>query len=80
MPFIGSGAAKRLPLRRGDVLITKFDETAVRTGHVNHKEIATWIKRGVEVHSVANLHAKVYVFGQTPFVGFANASATMKSS
>lgn len=33
-----------------------------------------FIKRGVEVHAVANLHAKCYVFGRTAIVGSANVS------
>lgn len=80
VPFLGKGAAKRLPLRRGDVLITKFDLAAVRAGLVNPREVVAFIKRGVEVHSVANLHAKVYVFGRTAFVGSANVSASSEDS
>jgi len=80
VPFLGRGAARRLPLRRGDVLITKFDLAAVRAGLVNPREVVAFIKRGVEVHSVANLHAKVYVFGRTAFVGSANVSASSEDS
>jgi hypothetical protein len=75
VPFIGTGAARRLPLRHGDVLVTTFNQAAVRGGLVNPKEIVAFIKRGVEVHSVANLHAKVYVFGRKAFVGSANVSS-----
>src|SRR6266567_7372820 len=80
VPFLGTGAAKRLPLKRGDVLITKFDLATVRAGQVNPSEVVAFIKRGVEVHSVANLHAKVYVFGRVAFVGSANVSASSEDS
>jgi hypothetical protein len=63
-------------LRRGDVLVTKFDAASIRSGLVNPREIVTFIKRGVEVHSVSNLHAKVYVFGRIAVVGSANVSAS----
>jgi hypothetical protein len=76
VPFIGSGATKRLPLRRGDILVTKFDRASISSGMVDPREIVAFIKRGVEVHSVANLHAKVYIFGRTAVVGSANLSAT----
>lgn len=76
VPFVGTGATKRLPLRRGDVLVTKFDMGSIRSGLVNPREIAAYIKRGVEVHSVGNLHAKVYVFGRAAVVGSANLSAS----
>lgn len=74
VPFVGSGAAKRLRLRQGDTLVTRFDEAAIRTGLVDPREIVHFIKRGVEVHAVSNLHAKVYVRGRTAIVTSANLS------
>jgi hypothetical protein len=74
VPFVGSGAAKRLRLRRGDTLITRFDEAAIRVGLVDPREIVRFINRGVEVHAVSNLHAKVYVRGHTAIVTSANLS------
>lgn len=76
VPFIGSRASERLPLRRGDILVTKFDRAAIASGHVDPREIVGYIKKGVEVHSVRNLHAKVYVFGRIAIVGSANVSAS----
>jgi hypothetical protein len=75
VPFIGRGAADQLPLRRGDVLVTKFDRPSIRAGLIDPREIVAFIKRGVEVHTIGNLHAKVYVFGRTAFVASANISA-----
>lgn len=76
VPYLGPGAARRLPLRSGDVLVTCCSESTARAGLVDPREIVVFIKRGVEVHSVSNLHAKVYVFGRRAIVGSANVSAT----
>ena len=76
VPYLGPGAAKRLPLRAGDVIVTCCAESTARAGLVDPREIVAFINRGVEVHSVSNLHAKVYVFGRRAIVGSANVSAT----
>ena len=73
--FIGGGATTRLPLRRGDTLVTRCDEAAVRAGLVDPRELLRYLKRGVDVHAVANLHAKVFVLGGIAFVGSANLSS-----
>lgn len=76
VPYFGSGASKLLPLRAGSQLVVKFDREAVQCGQVNPTEVVHLIKRGVEVHACANLHAKVFVFGNTAIVGSANVSAS----
>jgi hypothetical protein len=76
VPYFGSGATELLPLRAGSQLVVKFDREAVQCGQVNPKEIVRLIKRGVEVHACANLHAKVFVFGNTAIVGSANVSTS----
>lgn len=72
--FIGTGAAAQLPLRAGDTLVTRCDEAAVKAGLVDPRELRVYLNRGVDVHAVANLHAKVFVLGQKAFVGSANVS------
>lgn len=79
VPFLGTGAAQRLLLRDRDVLVTKFDTAAIRAGLVSPREVVAFIKRGVEVHSVRNLHAKVYVFGDVAIVSSANVSASSET-
>jgi hypothetical protein len=74
VPYFGSGASTLLPLRAGSCLIVKFDRQSVQAGQVNPREIVHLIKRGVEVHACANLHAKVFVFGNVAIVGSANVS------
>jgi hypothetical protein len=76
VPFIGAGAISRLPLKQGDVLVCRFDKNAVRAGLVDPREILKYLKRGVDVHAVANLHAKVFVIGTSAFVGSTNVSAS----
>jgi hypothetical protein len=74
VPFIGKGAAALLPIPGGSVLVTRFSEAAVRAGQVDPTEILKFLTNKVKVHADNNLHAKVYVFGRTCFIGSANAS------
>ena len=73
-PYFGSGATDLLKLQRGNILVVKFDREAIGSGQVDPREVIKAIKQGVEVHSCSNLHAKVYVFGQTAVIGSANVS------
>lgn len=75
VPFLGAGASDRLPLRRGDLLVTRFDDAAIRGGLVDPREVVKYLRRGVEVHAVTNLHAKVFAFGDCAIVGSTNVSA-----
>lgn len=72
--YFGRGAANLLPLKQGSVLVIDFSEASVKSGRVDPAEVLRLIKHGVEVHSVSNLHAKVFVAGQTVFIGSTNAS------
>jgi hypothetical protein len=76
VPYFGTGASKLLPLRPGSRLVLKFDRGSVQSGQVNPKEVIRLIKDGVEVHACANLHAKVFVFGDITILGSANVSAS----
>ena len=72
--YFGKGASQLLPLKRGSVLVVDFSPAAVQSGRVCPSEIQILLKRDVEVHSVANLHAKVFVVGDAVFVGSTNVS------
>lgn len=74
VPYFGTGASKQLPLKPGSCLVVRFDRSSVQSGQVNPKEIIRLIKRGVDVHACANLHAKVFVFGNTAIIGSTNVS------
>jgi phospholipase D-like protein len=80
VPYFGSGASKLLPLKKGGTLVVRFDREAVRCGQVNPKEVIRLMKDGVEVHACANLHAKVFVFGNTAIVGSTNVSSSSANS
>jgi hypothetical protein len=75
VPYVSPGAAKRLPLKPGDVLITRFDDATIMAGQTDPKAIARYIRKGVEVHSEPWLHAKVYVSSTRAVISSANVSA-----
>jgi len=78
--YFGSGASDRLPLKRGSTLVVNMGDNAVRNGLTKPSEILAMLKRGIDVHSVANLHAKVFVIGSRAFVGSANVSNNSANS
>ncbi|MDR7555725.1 MAG: hypothetical protein QN157_08965 [Armatimonadota bacterium] len=74
VPYFGTGGADLLPLRRGSLLVVRFDTEAIKTGQTNPSEIIRLLNRGVEVHACRNLHAKVFVFGDTAVIASSNVS------
>lgn len=72
--YLGTGAANRLPLKKGSILVVDASESAVKSGQTNPAELMRFRKRGVRVFSMPNLHAKVFVFGGVAFVGSTNVS------
>jgi hypothetical protein len=72
--YFGKGATKLLPLDRGSTLIVDMSRPAVGSGQTLPKEILKLVNRGVEVHSVQNLHAKVFVIANRAFIGSTNVS------
>lgn len=73
--YFGQSAAKLLPLPARSRLVVDASEAAVKSGQTCPGELKTVSqKNAVRVYSVANLHAKVFVFGGIAFVGSANAS------
>jgi hypothetical protein len=73
--YLGNGATKLLPLKAGGRLVVDLSENAVKSGQTSPYEILKFIARGVNVSSVGNLHAKIFVFRDNAFVGSANASS-----
>ncbi len=72
--YFGTGASKLLPLGKGSTLIVDMSKSAVASGQTNPSEILKLVNKGVDVHSVSNLHAKVFVVGDQAFVGSTNVS------
>jgi PLD-like domain len=78
--YFGSGGSQLLPLTEGSTLIINMSEQAVKAGLTNPSEIQRLLEKGVEVHTVKNLHAKIVVIGKTALVGSANASKNSKAT
>ncbi|WP_437717738.1 phospholipase D family protein [Sorangium sp. So ce448] len=72
--YCARGARKLLPLKRGSRLVVDASERAVKSGQTDPAELLYFINRGVAVHSVENLHAKVFVFADAVFLGSMNVS------
>ena len=72
--YLAKHGAQRLPLREGSLLVVDFSTHAVASGQTDPREILKLIRNGVEVHSVENLHAKVFALGDRLIVGSTNVS------
>lgn len=76
--YFGAGASKLLPLNKGSRLVVDASERSIKSGQTSPAELLKLHRKGVKVYSVENLHAKVFVFGRTAFVGSANVSKNSK--
>lgn len=72
--YFGAGASKLLPLKKGSTLVVDMSHSAVASGQTCPAEILKLLEVGVDVYTVSNLHAKVFVFGNRALIGSANAS------
>jgi len=72
--YFGTGAAKRLPLKKGSILVVDATDKAVKSGQTNPSELKKLQDKGVRIFSSPNLHAKVFIFGEVAFVGSTNVS------
>lgn len=79
VPYFGTGGAKQLPLAEGSRLVVNCSEAAVKAGQVNPTELLKLLRRGVEIHSSPDLHAKVFVFRSRAVVGSSNVSGHSKN-
>jgi hypothetical protein len=80
VPFLGKGATRRLHLQSGDVLIIRFNKATLKAGMVDPHEVMAYLKKGVRVFNVDNLHAKVFVLGRRAVVGSANVSQSSEGT
>lgn len=74
--YFGVAGADLLPLKNGDCLVVDMSPTTVKAGSTNPYEIEKLIKRGVQVFSRRNLHAKILIADKKVLVGSANISKT----
>ena len=70
--FVCSDSA--IQLRQGDTLIVDASIDKIKGGLTAAKVLDRASKRGAEIFSFTNLHAKVYVFGGTAVIGSSNTS------
>jgi len=76
--FIGSGASRMLPLKKGSRLVVDASRRTVKAGLTSPFELEKFYRRGVRIYSCNGLHAKVFVFGAVAFVGSANVSKSSR--
>jgi PLD-like domain len=76
--YLQAGALEMLPLRRGDTLVVNASDATLKSGATNPHEIEKFIKRRVRCYTVAGLHAKIFIAGNTVIVGSSNASANSR--
>jgi hypothetical protein len=72
--YFGQGGAKLLPLRRGDRLIVDLSPATVGAGGADPREIEKLMRRGVQVFTRRNLHAKTVIADNLVISGSANVS------
>lgn len=78
--FVGQDAPGVMPLAAGDTLVCNASRVAVRAGTTSAKALKAYQRRGVEVFSVDDLHAKVVLGSRWAWVGSANASASSQNA
>jgi hypothetical protein len=78
--YLGTDGSKLLPLKKGDRLVVDMSISTVKAGATNPREIEKLIKRGVEVFSRRNLHAKIIVSDKEVLTGSANISKNSRDS
>lgn len=79
VPYFGRNGNKLLPLKQGSVLVVDMSLAAVKSGQTHPPSVLALMKKGVEVHSVNNLHAKIFVIGESLIIGSANVSYHSKN-
>lgn len=78
VPFIGLGASRWIKPAAGSCVVTRCDLKSARAGQVSGKDLLVWHKRGVRIFNLQALHAKVFAFGSSAFIGSSNASVTSR--
>lgn len=72
--YFGQQGASMLPLKKGSTLLVDASEKAVKSGQTCPAELLKLYYKGVQVYSLENLHAKLFVIGKELFIGSTNVS------
>ncbi len=78
--YLGKDGSKLLPLKKGDGLVVDMSIATVKAGSTNPYEIEKFIKRGVQVFSRRNLHAKIIISDKQALIGSANISKNSRDN
>jgi hypothetical protein len=73
--YFSKGASERLPLKKGSRLVVDASLQQVSSGQTCPHDLLKLVENGVDVFSMPQLHAKVFVIGNTAYVGSSNVSA-----
>ena len=74
--YFAKGASSRLPLPDGSRLVVNASEWNVKSGATCPADLLKLFNSGVRIFNEPSLHAKVFVFGKTAYVGSTNVSKT----
>lgn len=77
--YFGQGGARMLPLSKGSLLLVDASEKAVKSGQTCPAELLKLYNKGVHIYSLPNLHAKMFVLGNSLYIGSTNVSSYSKS-
>jgi hypothetical protein len=80
VPYFGKQGPLLLPVGRGSRMVVNASPNAVKSGQTSPAALLKMHRRGIDVFSYPQLHAKVYVFGTTAYIGSANASGSSAES
>jgi len=72
--YFGQSGANMLPLSKGSILLVDASITALKNGQTCPDELLKLYYKGVHIYSLENLHAKLFVIGNTLYCGSANVS------
>ena len=74
VPYLHGEANRMLPLKAADVL-----KVNIMSCQVNPDELRAYRRKGVKLYTAPNLHAKVFVFGNTAIIGSTNVSSSSET-
>jgi hypothetical protein len=75
--YLGDNAPTLLgQFRHGDTIVCDASDERIRSGSTSKAALSEFLKRGVRLYSLKNLHAKVICIGPTAVIGSMNASTS----
>ena len=72
--YFGQQGSSMLPLKKDSILLIDASEKAVKSGQTCPDELLKLYYKGVQIYSLENLHAKLFIIGKELFIGSTNVS------